>query len=972
MTTPWSILAVSSMLASQTQPAARLDLGTYSVGPDKVPVTFPLAGLDGPGGAYAEFGNLRFPLRADGALMGGRMADGGWGEFAKGFSSYRDASEGTITWKTKVFLFTRGELIAKRGPANYSFRRGVIEPFQIETIKESLARLGAMVKGQTFGRINLEFDITVDDDAERMELTNDSGPAFGRAFVTDVLESRLNDYNFQAEDGIYRGPYHGVLCIHAGLSDPVPLMSVRSMPVSAVGYYVRSPLADGDRLALTLYASWIRQLTWRAARSGYALPVITGGIDNPFATHARQFVTDAMWPAIMDLGPLGGTGYLARKYPSGQAAGSWASVADDPYSKLPRFNLESTTNWLKNSPDRVSALLDGASEDVVHDGRRMLVPLQKASAITELAAPQYGLKAMGLVVGRTQAAVLFEAESAVPADASLFAAPNVLARMAQADPTPGLRQDDQKRWVFVGDPSQLLRPVPMPPAFDYVDSLPENIRTEGVLRVEKAMDADRGPILVVSERGLYRGGVVWFAGGMPPVINGAARPVIDFWFRASGRDPFAVQIDFANGRRGWLVLGPPVDVPVGAEERGEVTQSVAVESLNTWQRVRVDLSDMLERVGSSAIRTLAITPQPYYEYFERQLVEPATFEISAIRFDSDKSNLSAPAVPPDADLLSMIQRAGAIEPGTATESDIKLLGDLLEVPNRRGTIAAADVLTRVKAPSLVSGLVSALRSGQPWVSITAAKALANQGTDESWSALRRALEIGPFDHTRLGAIQALSGTKDASYVGAISLAYAAKSWRVRRAAVEALASIQTREASIVAITFLREVEPNVRLAVVRTANAGFDLAARRLLYAAVNDPSEEVRASAAIRLLDAVDEEIKLEAMKVVRDESPTVRRRVLDGLAEKPSPAAHALILQSLGDRVADVRAAALRALTKGPKEVGLDDLSPVLDDRDPRVQLELLELMVARNVPISPALRAAWKTSPAPEVREAARPLP
>jgi HEAT repeat protein len=133
---------------------------------------------------------------------------------------------------------------------------------------------------------------------------------------------------------------------------------------------------------------------------------------------------------------------------------------------------------------------------------------------------------------------------------------------------------------------------------------------------------------------------------------------------------------------------------------------------------------------------------------------------------------------------------------------------------------------------------------------------------------------------------------------------------------------------------LPDPEPAVRFAVASTANTDLDLVRRRLLFTAVNDTNESVRAAAYQRLLLSKDIATVEEARKGVRDESKRVRVILLDTMARLGKEENRGAIRIGLADRIGEVRSAALKALYALPNGATAEEIAPLKSDPHPMVQ--------------------------------------
>jgi len=907
----------------------RIELGAETVGGQSVPITFPPCGTDPFAGPHVEWQGQRFPIVGD-YLSRPRKGDGGWGEFVAGFRNSAASGQKMMPWKAKIFVLSRVDLLAQLPDGTFRYRRADIDRTQQEVVRQALARFRAMVLGTTGHQIDVQLNLEIDSDPERTEIKAGTANPLGPEFLQRVIAPRVNSHAFDADDGVDRGPFHGIFVIHAGLVDPVPLTEIQGMPVNSISYFTRSPLADGDRLALSLYASWVRQVSWRANAVGYRVPVLREAFDNPFLTTTAQFVGPQSWGPILDLRATESSERFRRWYRAGRAApASWASVAEDPLARLPLLTEDSAEAWAGGALDPI---LHSPGESSVIQRDKVAVPFWKAG-IFGAKAPQ-GTQAVGFVEGRWQNAVLFQLPSSgATSEAQILGfAPN-------------------------------LPPSAPPEAPRFSPAYQSVMRSEGNLRGEMANDPQVGDYLEITEKGFFRSGKVDVAipeAGFAAMDLKDAR-VLRTQVKAGGRDHFALRIEFSNGRRGYVCFGAAPPIPVGVPLREEPWIVVPIGALNQWSPVEIDLNPLFEAVGTTQIRLISVAPEPYYEYFERIEDSSITFSLAPLRFSADPVTATAAPEVPASELDARIRKAAQITEINAEAVD--LLTGLFAERDRRARIQASYALTKLSAPQFVPQLAEELKSAIGWNAAMAAQALLFQGTPEALDALRTPLARGPFDHNRQVATIVAEKSKDKALGGLLSLLYAARSWRTRAAAVDALIKLNSPEATVIAVTFLREDVPNVRLQVVEQIDPTNELSSRRMIQAAVNDASEVVRWGAIQRILSAGTDALKAEAIKSVREESPWVRTQILNWIGQQAKKEYRAEVLAALNDPVGSCRVAALKALgALGPVQV--EEVARLAADPDPRVHAALLDLFESKQLKLPAEAKAQLSQSLDPEV--------
>lgn len=242
----------------------------------------------------------------------------------------------------------------------------------------------------------------------------------------------------------------------------------------------------------------------------------------------------------------------------------------------------------------------------------------------------------------------------------------------------------------------------------------------------------------------------------------------------------------------------------------------------------------------------------------------------------------------------------------------------------------------------------------------AAIALAAHGTDADKRELRRLVTAGSSDRIRSIAAQELSRSRDPSLMGALSTMITCKYREGRGQGARLLVEYGSREASLILLAFLQETDPQLRLSLIQSIPMKDELISRRLEWHSVNDPSEEVRAAACLKLISGDTPEIKAEGMTALNDESGWVRIRFLQSAPADSIPAEQ--IIKQLSHAWPTVRAAALDRLAQGQSPVDLEVITKLLSDSDYRVTRGLLRLSKIKklNLPQEALIRFAASADP------------
>jgi HEAT repeat protein len=373
--------------------------------------------------------------------------------------------------------------------------------------------------------------------------------------------------------------------------------------------------------------------------------------------------------------------------------------------------------------------------------------------------------------------------------------------------------------------------------------------------------------------------------------------------------------------------------------------------------------------SSGLVTAISVGPPSNAPYYERRHLGEATYLFGSFSFEATTPAAADPPLPEDeADRL--VHAAAGMQDPLTPEQEAQLQS-LLADKRDFVRVNAARALTRVRVPACVAALADLTRSANEWVAEVALEALAFQDSDESWRVVRGCLEAGPFDFTRALAARTILARPEPKLASPFSFLLTARNWRHRATGAHCLAALPGREAAIILMSFLRDLDPCVRMAVIRGANPDFDLVCRRLLQAAVNDPSEEARATALCKLAGSPIAEYQAEGAKGVREDSPYVRLALLEWMRGRGMEQDRGAIRLAVTDPMAEVRAAALRAFAALPGPVELAEIANVLSDSDPRVQRELIALVRAKGLALDAATKAQLAGSVDAEVARLARGL-
>ncbi|MBI1757593.1 MAG: HEAT repeat domain-containing protein [Fimbriimonas ginsengisoli] len=495
-------------------------------------------------------------------------------------------------------------------------------------------------------------------------------------------------------------------------------------------------------------------------------------------------------------------------------------------------------------------------------------------------------------------------------------------------------------------------------------SLLSNAFRSSNVALDLVSDVDRGKVLRSSERGSFRAGgtALPVAKDTRVVFDATASSRLTFWARSTSRDPIGVWL---RGKDKALVLclGSDALAPESGP-RSETTRVLAFQRNGAWQQVVANVS------GLGRVTSIEIGPTPRALESERTELSPIEADFDDFRVSNDASGLTpiiqgGPSPNEPAGRALSAWKLAADGTPEARASLIKLLTD----PSDLVRLNALKAIAPLKAQEAFASLAQEARDLDPRTAEAALEGLQALGTSEAWSEIRRVLEAGTSEEARAVAARLLSAQGDSKLAGPISGLLSSRNWRTRRAAARAIAALPGKDPAIIELIFLQETDPAVRLAATQGADASYELVANRLLWTAVNDPSDAVRAAAYAKLIGSDKENFRREGYRGIRDDGRGVRLELLKLFADKPSEAHRGALRIAVADPDPEVRAAALRAFTVLQGVVSLEEIGNVLKDRHPWVQAALLDLSRARSLPLPDETLALLRDSLDPDVARRAK---
>lgn len=399
---------------------------------------------------------------------------------------------------------------------------------------------------------------------------------------------------------------------------------------------------------------------------------------------------------------------------------------------------------------------------------------------------------------------------------------------------------------------------------------------------------------------------------------------VSFRVRAQRGEAWFVTLVASNGTsRETLLVGRetvPMEAPADSSPGEPFVPADAEWHEVTFTASHYGLPDIAEvRVGAGTRSWM----------FERDDPGPAGIEVSTPT--PSQGEQSHTVAPPDPDerlaALARIQ-----EP--ASPEDLSAIQAAFGATTTAMKLNALGAVYRARVPGFLPELTDQSRSALASTTFLAVRILTERTDAESKALASETLERAPFEHGKRFILEAYRGKFPDSMAAAVSQ-LGARSWGVRLAGILALGAMQGQAAKILlATSFSDEPNAQVRAQAARLLDPSVALVARRLQYAAVNDPSEVVRIECLASLLDCNDRGILRDAHNGVRDESPAVRIELLQRIIARANDADRPALRLAVTDPSPMVRALALIGFAAQPGPVKPEEVANVKDDADPSVR--------------------------------------
>ncbi|MBL8069063.1 MAG: hypothetical protein JNM28_11485 [Armatimonadetes bacterium] len=296
---------------------------------------------------------------------------------------------------------------------------------------------------------------------------------------------------------------------------------------------------------------------------------------------------------------------------------------------------------------------------------------------------------------------------------------------------------------------------------------------------------------------------------------------------------------------------------------------------------------------------------------------------------------------------------------------------LAQGSNSEVAIAALGALADQPVESQAAFFGSFSRSASSAAAYMGSKALAQLKSPEAKAEILKTLNEGPFDFNRRFAAMAVSEPGEKGFLDIGNLLLTARSWNTRLQGARLIAMTKSDAAQTYLVASLFDPSVNVRGEIAKLLDPDNILSGRRLLYLAVNDASEDIRATCYTKLLDAKDAALVGEALKGVKDESRLVRLAILAKIMAKPDEKYRATYRIAVLDKDPVVQALVLKAFSQLPEPVELGEVANTVGSPAIPVQLALLQLAQSKQFKLPAEELARLAASPEKAVSDLAKKL-
>jgi hypothetical protein len=490
----------------------------------------------------------------------------------------------------------------------------------------------------------------------------------------------------------------------------------------------------------------------------------------------------------------------------------------------------------------------------------------------------------------------------------------------------------------------------VPAAFDVPSSAGVELGVRSAdTAVSLVADPEKGQVLSVTERSVGRTGgasLVVPGGGIDPKQT----PTLTFSMKQDTPEPVAL----------WFNGTTAVTLGSDRLATDKLGQAVPFDRNGTWQTVQVSLKDL----GLDLISSIAVRPAP--GAFLRGKIQNRPIEVRLTDFRLVATPTSNLPEPPLSELDQRISAATKF--GAETPEDVFIAA--LKDTEEEVAMNAIQALPRPLSPTLRVALTSAASSIEGRVAQLAVRRLASEPDATTPTEMRRIMQFGITDAARVEAALVVAQGVDPKEAGYISVLLGDRRAAVRRGGLKALAKLKGREAGIIRMAYITQVDPMLKSIVTDSSDPNDEYQMRKLLWSAVNEPWDAVRLKSCLKLIQSNVPEFRKDGYRGIKDDSIGVRLSISVALANTPTEAHRDALRLAVVDSDSRVRANGLRGLAQlGP--VSKDEIQNLFADPYPAVQFQLISASKAGKVTLPADTVKMLKASPFAGIRAAAKDL-
>lgn len=450
--------------------------------------------------------------------------------------------------------------------------------------------------------------------------------------------------------------------------------------------------------------------------------------------------------------------------------------------------------------------------------------------------------------------------------------------------------------------------------------------------------ADEGgrKVIAIHREGIStRGYLVLTRNRFDPVIAEPKGKSLSFEIKSKGVDDYALSF---WGKDGELVGSALLHGNAWQPAELAAAEPVRVRAMfdDAWHEVKVPLDQV-----TGPVYAVTFGAPPHGARFNRVTNSPEDvwMTLPSVVEGSTPSQDMPSAVD------SFWASAGALN-GKATQEQLAFVTEAEKTANPLIALQAAVVRCAGLDDAGLPAVLPTATGVEDASTFVAVKAIGRLGGAASQDALLEIVKFGPWELTRQIAMQYLPETLPGDWTGTFNIVSASRDWHNRAVAARLSSRCPSPGVQVMLSTALEDPDPRVRFEIVRLLQPENGMVVRRMHFQAVNDPSEWVRATGYVGLLQASDQNAFNEAVMATRDDSKLVKLTVLGAMAAKPKAEFRSGVQAAMLDKDPDVLVAAMQAFAALPGGVAQGEVATALTSNDPRVQLGLLQLAKAKGI--------------------------